>query len=219
MKKLLSFVFALCLCAMAWGQERPDSQMWFDSGMLFYGNKSAHVTSESFASEVGSWKVGRVHIAISAQTTPEMIVQLTLAVPFKDVSYSLTLDKDRIAASSATERYYRNLPETEGVPFTSADTKPQFVDGTMEEWLRKKASELYPRECWENGIQGRVLVQFTIDENGRTGNVKVLRGAAPQLDEIAKKIVLSMPDWRPGLDADGKPIKVSYNLPIIFKHQ
>ena len=218
MKQLISIVFALCLCAAAWAQEKPDSPMWFDSGMLYFGNKTAHVTSDTFASTVGAWKVGRVHIAISAETTPEMIIQLLMAVPFKDVSYSLTLDKDRIAASSATERYYRNLPETEGIPFTSADVKPLFVDGSMEEWIRKKADELYPRECWENGIQGRVLVQFTIDENGRVGNVKVLRGAAPQLDKIAQRIVLSMPDWRPACDAAGKPIKVSYNIPIIFKH-
>ena len=218
MKKLISIIFALSVCAFAWGQDRPDSQMWFDSGMLFYGNSSANITSSNFASTVGSWKVGKVHIAISAETTPEMISQLILEVPFKDVSYSLTLDKDRIAAGSATERYYRNLPQTEGIPFASADTKPFFVDGKMEDWVRLRAEVLYPRECWENGIQGRVLVQFTIDEQGRTGNVKILKSAAPQLDQIAERIVLSMPDWKPALDAEGRPIKVSYILPIIFKH-
>ena len=218
MKRFTSFLLALCLSVALWGQNVP-TQMWFDSGMLFYGNKSANVSSDSFGSTVKSWNAGKVHIAISAETAPETISQLIMSVPFADVSYSLTLDKDRIAAGASTERYYRNLPETEGIPYASADTKPFFVDGKMEDWIRRRVDELYPRECWENGIQGRVILQFTIDEQGRTGNVKVLKSAAPQLDKVAERVILTMPDWKPALNAEGKPIKVSYNIPLIFKHQ
>ena len=192
--------------------------MWFDSGTLYYGDKSVSLNSDNFAGIVKTWAVDKVHIAVSAETAPEVISQLLMSVPFKDVSYSLTLDKDRIAASAATELYYRNLPQTEGIPFTSAPTQPRFVDGNMEDWVRNRADALYPRECWSNGIEGRVMVQFTIDEQGRTGNVIILRKAAPQLDRIAERIVLDMPDWKPGLDENGNPIKVSYNLPIVFKH-
>ena len=219
MKRLISVLFTIFLSAMLWGQDKPDAQMWFDSGMLFYGNKSAHINSEDFAKTVKIWTSGRVHIAVSAQTPSEAISQLLVSIPFTDVSYSLTLDRDRIAAGAATEQYYRKLPQTEGIPATSADTKPIFVDGDVAQWVRTKADVLYPRECWENGIQGRVIVQFTIDEQGRTGNVKVIKSAAPQLDRIAERIILSMPDWKPALDADGKPIKVSYNIPVVFRHQ
>lgn len=219
MKKIFSLIFILCFSAALWGQERPDAMMWYDSGMLFWGSQSANVNSDSFDKTVGAWKVGRVHIAVSSQTTPEMISRLILSVPFKEVSYSLSMDKDRVAASSATERYCRSLPQTEGIPFVSADTKPSFVDGKMEEWVRKMADQLYPRECRENGIQGRVLVQFTIDEQGRTGNVKILKGVEPQLDKAAERIILSMPDWKPARDADGNPVKVTYNLPLVFKYQ
>lgn len=219
MKKIFSLIVVLCFSAALWGQERPDALMWFDSGMLFYGDKSANITSDSFDSTVRGWKVGRVHIAVSAQTTPEMVSRLIMGVPFPEVSYSLSMDKDRIAASSATERYRSSLPQTEGISYVSADTKPLFVDGKMEEWVKKMAGQLYPRECWENGIQGRVLVQFTIDEQGRTGNVKILKGVEPQLDKVAERIILSMPDWKPARDADGNPVKVTYNLPIVFKHQ
>ena len=218
MKRLTSLLFTLCLCASLWGQEKPEAQMWFDSGMLFYGNKSANIVSDNFAQIVKSWKVKKVHIAISAETPPEKISQLIFCFPFEDVSYSLSLDKDRIAASAATERYYRSLPETEGIPLMSADTPPLFLDGKLEDWIRRRVDELYPRECWENGIQGRVIVQFTIDEQGRTGKVKILKSAAPQLDKIAERIILTMPDWKPALDASGKPVRVSYNLPLVFKH-
>ena len=219
MKRLLTLICTLCLAVPLWAQEKPDALMWFDSGMLFYGAKSAHLSSDDFARTVKSWKAGKTLVAISAETTPEMITRLILEIPLQDVRYSLTLDKDRIAASAATERYHRTLPETEGIPYTSADTKPVFVDGKMEDWIRRKVDELYPRECWENGIQGRVIVQFTIDQQGRTGNVKVVKGVAPQLDRIAESIILIIPDWRPARDADGKPVKVSYNLPLIFRHQ
>ena len=63
-----------------------------------------------------------------------------------------------------------------------------------------------------------MIVQFTIDEQGRTGKVKILKSAAPQLDKIAERIILTMPDWKPALDASGKPVRVSYNLPVVFKH-
>ncbi len=218
MKRILTFLLAIGLFGTAWAQNKPDSQLWFDSGMLFYGNKSVHLTSSDFAKTVKSWKLGKAHIAVSAETAPETLSQLIYAFPLEDVSYSLTLDKDRIAASASTERYYKALPQTEGIPFASADTKPVFQDGKMEEWIRRRVDELYPAECWENGIQGRVIVQFTIDEHGRTGNVKILKEAAPQLDRIAERIILTMPDWKPALDAGGNPIKVSYNLPIVFKH-
>ena len=219
MKRFLLLFVVLCFSAIAWGQDRPDAQMWFDSGKLYYGNKSADLNAEGFPKAVKNWTRGTVHIAISAQTAPEDITRLILNIPFVNVSYSLTLDEDRIAAGAATEKYYRTLPETEGIPAANADTEPRFVDGDMMVWLKNKVEALYPRECWENGIQGRVIVQFTIDERGRTGNVKVLKKAAPQLDRIAESIILSMPDWKPALDADGNPIKVSYNLPIVFQHQ
>ena len=218
MKKIFAILLAIGLMGNAWAQNKPDAQLWFDSGMLFYGNKSAQLNSDNFAKTVKSWKLEKAHIAVSAETAPETLSQLINDLPLENVSYSLTLDKNRIAACASTERYYKALPQTEGIPFASADTKPIFQDGKMEEWIRKRADELYPRECWENGIQGRVIVQFTIDEHGRTGNVKILKEAAPQLDRIAERIVLMMPDWKPALDAEGKPIKVSYNLPIIFKH-
>lgn len=218
MKKIITLLLSIGLLGTAWAQNKPDAQLWFDSGMLFYGNKSAQLNSDNFAKTVKSWKLEKAHIAVSAETAPETLSQLIYALPLEDVSYSLTLDKDRIAACASTERYYKALPQTEGIPFASADTKPFFQDGKMEEWIRRRVDELYPRECWENGIQGRVIVQFTIDEHGRTGNVKILKEAAPQLDRIAERIVLMMPDWKPALDAEGKPVKVSFNLPIIFKH-
>ena len=217
MKRFITFLISVGLGAAAWAQQ-PGAQMWFDSGRLFYGTKTADLRSENFAKTVKGWKVGKVHIAVSAETPPETISQLIFSLPLEDVTYSLTLDKDRIAASAATEQYYKRLPETEGIPFASADTQPFFRDGKIEEWVKRRVDELYPMECWENGIQGRVIVQFTIDEQGRTGNVKILKSAAPQLDKIAERIILTMPDWKPGLDASGNPIKVSYNMPIIFKH-
>ena len=93
---------------------------------------------------------------------------------------------------------------------------PQFPGGVaaMYKWLSEQIK--YPASAKENGIQGRVVVQFVIGENGSISNVKVVRGTDPALDAEAIRVIKAMPRWSPGRNK-GLPVKVSYNLPITFK--
>ena len=75
---------------------------------------------------------------------------------------------------------------------------------------------VYPKDAKEDGIQGRVMVQYTIGEDGKVSNVKVLRGLYESLDAEAVRVVSSSPAWEPGIQ-DGKPVKVTYQLPINFR--
>src|SRR6202012_3744734 len=71
----------------------------------------------------------------------------------------------------------------------------------------------YPDAARDNNISGRVMVQFVVNEDGSIGNVQVLRGIGGGCDEEAKRVVSSMPNWKPGKQ-EGKAVKVYYTLPI-----
>ena len=74
----------------------------------------------------------------------------------------------------------------------------------------------YPEIAKENGISGRVTVQFTIDKDGSVKDVKVLRGVDSSLDKEAVRVIQKSPKWSPGKQR-GKPAKVKYTFPIIFQ--
>ncbi len=73
----------------------------------------------------------------------------------------------------------------------------------------------YPEEAREQGIQGRVFVQLTVQADGSVGNVNVVKGADPMLDQEAVRVVESSPRWNPGMQ-DGKPVDVLFTMPVIF---
>ena len=75
----------------------------------------------------------------------------------------------------------------------------------------------YPPIAQENGIQGKVVVQFVVAKDGKIEEVEVLRsGGDPSLDKEAVRVIKSMPRWEPG-KRRGKPIRVKYTLPLNFR--
>ncbi|WP_068472120.1 energy transducer TonB [Saccharicrinis aurantiacus] len=106
--------------------------------------------------------------------------------------------------------------ETEDAPvFFIVEEMPEFPGGDLE--LRKYIAQSvkYPVIAQENGIQGRVYVQFVVSTKGAVEQVKVARGVDPNLDKEAIRVVQSMPKWKPGKQR-GKAVKVSYTVPINF---
>lgn len=96
--------------------------------------------------------------------------------------------------------------------------QPQFPGGeaAMYQWLSSHIN--YPAAAAEEGVQGRVTVQFMVDKDGSIKNVKVMRGKHPALDKEAQRVVSAMPKWNPGRN-NGQPVKVTYVLPVTFKLQ
>ena len=85
---------------------------------------------------------------------------------------------------------------------------------SLGEYLGKNI--VYPDSARERNIEGRVIVQFTVDEIGNITDCKVLRGIGGGCDEEALRVIKNMPRWKPGKEA-GKPVKVMYTQPISFK--
>ena len=73
----------------------------------------------------------------------------------------------------------------------------------------------YPKVDMENGIKGKVIVQFIIENDGSISDPKVLQGVSKTIDAEAIRVVNAMPKWKPGMQ-DGKPVKVQYTLPLRF---
>jgi periplasmic protein TonB len=106
--------------------------------------------------------------------------------------------------------------DTEDAPvFFIVEEMPEFPGGT-EALQRYIASSIkYPVIAQENGIQGRVFVSFVVSAKGSVEAVKIARGVDPNLDKEAIRVVMAMPAWKPGKQR-GKPVKVSYTVPINF---
>lgn len=107
--------------------------------------------------------------------------------------------------------------EEEAIPFALVEEKPKFQGGdanTFSKWVNSKL--VYPEIAKENGVQGRVTLQFTVNTDGSVSDVKVLRGVDSSLDKEAVRIVSSSPKWTPGRQRD-RAVKVTYTFPVIFQ--
>ena len=76
----------------------------------------------------------------------------------------------------------------------------------------------YPMIAQENGVSGRVFVQFDVNASGSIENVIVVRGVDPSLDKEAVRVVKSSPKWTPGKQR-GRPVRVRFTFPIVFQLQ
>lgn len=108
----------------------------------------------------------------------------------------------------------------DGEVFVVVEKMPKFDGGDANEFRKFIAQNVvYPKVAAEQGIQGRVYVQFIITKTGNVSNVKVIRGVATSLDQAAVDVVkLSDGYWTPGYQR-GEAVNVSYTFPIIFALQ
>ena len=102
--------------------------------------------------------------------------------------------------------------------FRSVEQMPQFPGG--EDALRKYlASHVnYPPMAAENNVQGKVVVQFVVEKDGKVGEVKVVRSVDKDLDREAVRVCKSLPKFTPGRQ-NGQAVSVWYTLPVTFKLQ
>ena len=108
--------------------------------------------------------------------------------------------------------------QEEAVEFSDIETKPTFNGGDANAFAVWVNSQLkYPEQAKKDGVQGRMLIQFTIGADGEVRDAQVVRGVHEDLDAEALRVILSSPKWEPGYNADGKAVPVIYNFPIVFK--
>lgn len=99
--------------------------------------------------------------------------------------------------------------------FFIVEDMPEFPGGELA--LRKYIANhvKYPVIAQENGVQGKVYVTFVVGKDGSINNARIARGVDPSLDKEALRVVNGLPRWKPGKQR-GKPVNVSYTVPINF---
>jgi protein TonB len=114
-----------------------------------------------------------------------------------------------------------NTNETEVKPeppqkiFDVVEQQPSFP-GDLNGFLSSNIK--YPVVAQENGVQGRVVVQFVVERDGSITDVRVVRSVDPSLDKEAVRLVKSMPKWIPGKQ-NGQAVRVRFTLPVNFRLQ
>ena len=140
-------------------------------------------------------------------------VSYTLPINFK-------LNEDQTKKSDNTSDM---KPDNNGV-YRMVEEMPRFPgdDKALMEYIQKNLimPEKYKGSTDENPklAEYRTFVQFVVNEDGSISDIQLLRKSAEfkDLDEEAIRVVKSMPNWEPG-KVGGKPVKVYFNLPIVFK--
>ncbi|WP_273389515.1 energy transducer TonB [Barnesiella viscericola] len=100
--------------------------------------------------------------------------------------------------------------------FEVAEVMPEFPGGTQALFKFISENLEYPQNAIDGQIEGRVVVQFVVDKEGKVGSIQVVRSVDKMLDQAAIDVVRALPDWKPGMQK-GQPVNVRYTLPVSFK--
>ncbi len=150
---------------------------------------------------------------------PKVVEVLNIVDDETDIDEELEIDDteadDKTVIEVAPIIQQEAEEEEESQVFFIVEDMPEFPGGELA--LRKFIANAikYPVIAQENGISGKVYVNFVVDKDGSVTAAKVARGVDPSLDKEALRVVNSLPKWKPGMQR-GKPVKVSYTVPISF---
>lgn len=101
--------------------------------------------------------------------------------------------------------------------FEVVESMPEFPGGSMTAMMQFLSKNIkYPVNAQKNGTQGRVTVQFIVNADGSISNIGIIRGVDPELDGEAVRVISTMPNWKPGTQK-GKPVRVKYTVPVMFR--
>lgn len=105
------------------------------------------------------------------------------------------------------------------VAYYDCDQRPTFLNSAdpaqfLNKWVYQYLK--YPEVAVRNGVQGRVVVEFIVEKDGKVTDVRVVKGVSDELDAEAVKVVSASPKWKPGR-VNGEKVRTSISLPVEFK--
>lgn len=206
----LVFVLSLCYVAMEWTQkevttyDEPDEIEAFQDEEMEDIQQTQQDTpppppppaaQEVEVLNVVEDNVETESIEVTSEDSPEEIVEIAPPVEVKEEE------------------------EPEDVIFYVVESMPEFPGGTQAMYKYIGENLKYPVIAQENGIQGRVVCQFTVNKDGSLVDIEVVRSAGDaSLDKEAVRVIKSMPKWKPGKQRN-QPVRVKFTLPVNFKLQ
>lgn len=208
---LLGYVFILSLMFVAFEWTDRDKQVNTDSG----------ITDVVFEEEIIPITEQEEQKAPPPPEAPKM--EEVLNIVENDAEVEETSIQASEETGQAVEIKYVPVEVEEEEPeeqqiFQVVEEMPEFPGGMGEcmKFLGKNIK--YPTISQENGVQGRVTVQFVVNTDGSIVDAQVVRGVDPYLDKEALRVIGTMPKWKPGKQR-GKTVRVRYTVPVTFRLQ
>lgn len=159
-------------------------------------------------SEMPAWKPGKLNGKLAGVS---FILPVNFALPGSAKVDDADVESILSQAADAAEE--EGAVVEQGEVYKVVEDMPQFPGGNAFRYLAQHIR--YPEEAVKNGIEGIVYVQFVVDKDGKIVEPKVVQGVCPELDAEALRVVSGMPAWKPGMQR-GKPVAVSFVLPVVF---
>jgi len=100
--------------------------------------------------------------------------------------------------------------------FLIVENQPEFPGGNTALMKYLGNNIRYPSSARRMGIEGKVMIQFVVNQAGEIADVKVLRGLSGDCDNEAMRVIKSMPKWKPGRQG-GRPVKVQMVVPVNYR--
>lgn len=97
-----------------------------------------------------------------------------------------------------------------------AEVAPAFEGGNSALMQFLANAIRYPQVDIEQGVHGRVICTFVVEKDGSITDIHVVRGVSPTIDKEAKRVIATMPHWKPGFQ-NGNAVRVKFTLPIVFR--
>ena len=137
-------------------------------------------------------------------------------VSFMVEPFSITLGEGNQTKITSDDLKVKIVNKDTDSVYNIVEVMPEFPGGIdkLVDYLSENIK--YPEQAKDQGISGRVFINFVIEKDGSVSNAKVMRSIGGGCDDEALRVVNAMPKWKPGLQK-GKPVRVSYMLPINFK--
>ncbi len=119
------------------------------------------------------------------------------------------VSEDKVSENSASiETATENMP----------DSHAEFKGGQTAMISYLVNAIKYPEAAQNASVEGKVVVEFTVNADGTLSDFKVVKSVSPELDAEALRVIKAMPAWSPAI-VDGKTVACSYVLPVSFKLQ
>ena len=181
----------------------------------FFSDKTGKVVVDIWVDNYGT--VQKAVAGVEGTTIADKEVWNQARSSALGASFNMSADAPAMQKGTITYTLKEDKNVEAAVPFQLVEEKPTFQGGDSNQfskWVNQRL--VYPDSLKKQGIQGRVTLKFTVQVDGTVGNVRVLRGVHPDLDNEAVRVVVSSPEWNPGKCKD-KAVPVTYTFPVIFQ--
>ena len=208
----LILVLALCLVALEWNTD--------GTGWAFFDADADDLEAEMELSPLHR-EDDEVPMMIPQEPQEKMPPSQELNLVEEDVEIAPEVLEPVTLKEEPKVEEQEELPEAldmynEPLDFRVVEDLPQFPGGAVEfmKWLTKNLK--YPAVAQQRKVQGRVVAQFIVNQDGSVSDIQVVERLSTECDREALRVLRMMPKWQPGL-MNAKPCRTKVCIPIVFK--